>query len=152
VLLTGVPVLHGAEKVLDCIEQVGGLAVCMENCSGLKPLLQDVDETLSDPLEAVAEKYFSIPCSVMTANDRRLESLRRLSAQYRPQCIVDLSWQACLTYDVESARIKALAEELHLPFLRISTDYSPSDAARIALRLEALFEIVRSRPGPATPS
>ena len=148
VLLTGVPTVHGAEKVVDCIESVGGLVVCMENCTGLKPLLEDIDEAAVDPLEAIARKYFAIPCSVMTPNDARLESLRRLCRQYRPQCIIDLSWQACLTYDVESARIKALAErELGLPYLRISTDYSPGDAGRIALRVEALFESVRSRGG-----
>ncbi len=114
VLLTGVPVLHGAEKIVDLIEGAGGLVVCMENCTGLKPLLQDVDETLADPLDAIAEKYFSLPCSVMTPNDRRLESLRRLARQYRPQCVIDFSWQACLTYDVESARIKDLARRARL--------------------------------------
>ena len=30
-----------------------------------------------------------------------------------------------------------------LPYLRIGTDYSSSDSARIAVRLEALFETVR---------
>ena len=152
VLLTGVPVLHGAQKVVDIIESSGGLVVCMENCTGLKPLLQDVDETLADPLDALAEKYFSLPCSVMTTNDRRLESLRRLTKQYRPDCIIDLAWQACLTYDVESTRVKDLAQrELHLPFLRISTDYSPNDAARISLRVEALFETARAREGDTCP-
>jgi benzoyl-CoA reductase/2-hydroxyglutaryl-CoA dehydratase subunit BcrC/BadD/HgdB len=152
VLLTGVPVLHGAQKVVDIIESSGGLVVCMENCTGLKPLLQDVDETIADPLDALAEKYFSLPCSVMTPNDRRLESLRRLTQQYRPDCVIDLAWQGCLTYDVESARVKDLAQrELRLPFLRISTDYSPNDATRIALRVEALFETARAREGDARP-
>ena len=32
-----------------------------------------------------------------------------------------------------------------LPYLRIETDYSPSDSARIAVRVEALFETVRGR-------
>jgi benzoyl-CoA reductase/2-hydroxyglutaryl-CoA dehydratase subunit BcrC/BadD/HgdB len=63
VLLTGVPVLHGAQKVVDIIESSGGLVVCMENCTGLKPLLQDVDETIADPLDALAEKYFSLTAS-----------------------------------------------------------------------------------------
>jgi benzoyl-CoA reductase/2-hydroxyglutaryl-CoA dehydratase subunit BcrC/BadD/HgdB len=53
---------------------------------------------------------------------------------------------------VESSRVKTLAQrELHLPFLRISTDYSPNDAARIALRVEALFETARDRQGDAHP-
>jgi benzoyl-CoA reductase/2-hydroxyglutaryl-CoA dehydratase subunit BcrC/BadD/HgdB len=40
--------------------------------------------------------------------------------------------------------VRRLAEkELHVPYLRIETDYSPSDSARIATRVEALFETVR---------
>ena len=151
VLLTGVPTVTGAERVLEIIEQSGGRLVAMENCTGLKPILEDVDAAASDPLRALAEKYFHLPCSVMTPNHRRLETLRRLIADYRPDCVIELIWQACLTYDVESHRVRRLAEEeAGLPYLRIETDYSPSDSARIAVRVEALFETVRGRrPAPA---
>jgi benzoyl-CoA reductase/2-hydroxyglutaryl-CoA dehydratase subunit BcrC/BadD/HgdB len=146
VLMTGVPMVHGAERVLDIIESHGGLVVCMDNCTGLKPILEDVDETADDPILALAEKYLRLPCSVMTKNDRRMEVLRELTAQYHPECIIELIWQACLTYDVESYLVKELAEkELGLPYLRIETDYSPSDSTRITLRVEALFETVRQK-------
>ena len=89
----------------------------------------------------------------MTPNDRRLDLLRRLAADYRPECVIELIWQACLTYDVESHRVRRLAEEeLGLPYLRIETDYSPSDSARIAMRVEALLETVRARGEPAAPA
>jgi benzoyl-CoA reductase/2-hydroxyglutaryl-CoA dehydratase subunit BcrC/BadD/HgdB len=147
VLLTGVPTVTGAERVLEIIEQSGGQLVAMENCTGLKPILEDVDAMALDPLWALAEKYFHLPCSVMTPNHRRLETLRRLIADYRPDCVIELIWQACLTYDVESHWVRRLAEEeAGLPYLRIETDYSPSDSARIAVRVEALFETVRGRP------
>jgi benzoyl-CoA reductase/2-hydroxyglutaryl-CoA dehydratase subunit BcrC/BadD/HgdB len=146
VLMTGVPVVHGAERVVEIIESHGGLIVCMDNCTGLKPILEDVDETAADPIVALAEKYFRLPCSVMTKNSRRLDLLRDLARQYRAQCVIDLIWQACLTYDVESYFVKKLAEQdLGIPYLRIETDYSPGDSARIALRVEALFETVRQR-------
>jgi benzoyl-CoA reductase/2-hydroxyglutaryl-CoA dehydratase subunit BcrC/BadD/HgdB len=146
VLMTGVPMAHGAERVIEIIENSGGLVVAMENCTGIKPILEDVATNGTDPLHAIAEKYFHLPCSVMTRNDRRLETLRELARDYRAQCIIELVWQACLTYDVESYRARKLAEdELGLPYLRIETDYSPSDSARIAVRVEALFETVRTR-------
>jgi benzoyl-CoA reductase/2-hydroxyglutaryl-CoA dehydratase subunit BcrC/BadD/HgdB len=148
VLMTGVPVVHGAERVVEIIESHGGRIVCMDNCTGLKPILEDVDETTADPIVALAEKYFRLPCSVMTKNSRRLDVLRDLARQYRAQCVIDLIWQACITYDVESYFVKRLAEQdLCVPYLRIETDYSPSDSARIALRVEALFETVRQRAG-----
>ncbi len=151
VLMTGVPMVRGAERVLDIIEDNGGLVVAMENCTGLKPLLEDVDENAPDPLRALTEKYFHLPCSVMTRNDRRLENLRQLAEMYRPECVVELIWQACITYDVESYRVRRLVEkEFGLPYLRIETDYSPSDSARIAVRVEALFETIRAeRTGEA---
>jgi benzoyl-CoA reductase/2-hydroxyglutaryl-CoA dehydratase subunit BcrC/BadD/HgdB len=146
VLMTGVPIVHGAERVLDLIEERGGLVVCMENCTGLKPILDDVDATAADPVRALAEKYFSLPCSVKTKNEARVESLRKLAAEYRPECVIELVWQACLTYDIESYRIKRFTEkELGVPYLRIETDYSPSDSARIEVRVEALFETVKGK-------
>lgn len=140
VLLTGVPTVHGAEKVIELIENAGGTVVCMENCTGIKPIIEDIPADAPDPLRALAEKYFHLPCSVMTANNGRMDLLKTLIADYRPDCIVDLVWQGCLTYDVEAYWIKQLADKAGLPYLKIVTDYSPSDAARLALRIEALLE------------
>jgi benzoyl-CoA reductase/2-hydroxyglutaryl-CoA dehydratase subunit BcrC/BadD/HgdB len=145
VLMTGVPMAHGAERVLALAEQCGGIVVAQENCTGLKSVMDDVDPHAPDLMRAIAEKYFHLPCSVMTPNERRMDLLRRLAREYRAQAVVELVWQACLTYDVESRRVRRLAEEdLGLPYLRIETDYSPSDSARIAVRIEALMETVRA--------
>ena len=161
VLMTGVPMVQGAEWVLDLVEQRGGLVVCLESCTGVKPILDDVREDAPDPVAALAEKYYHLPCSVMSPNEDRLALLRRLAREYRADCIVDLVWQACLTYDVESYAIKRLAEdELGLPFLHIGTDYSVADSARVEVRVDALFESVRplgrsgrgARPGAPGPA
>ena len=149
VLLTGVPIVHGAERVLELIERCGSVVVCMENCTGLKPILEDVDlNNEPDPIRAIGQKYYHLPCSVMTPNPRRFETLRELATRFRPQCVIELVWQACLTYDVESYRVRKLVEEeLHLPYLKITTDYSQSDSARITGRVEALLEMVRANLG-----
>lgn len=146
VLMTGVPVPHMAERVVDLIEGHGGLIVAMENCTGLKPIMEDVDENDPDPLAAIARKYLHLPCSVMTPDFGRLELLESLASAYRPDCVVELIWQACLTYDIESRLVRERVEQkMRLPYLRIETDYSPSDSKRIVLRLEALFESARAR-------
>ena len=141
VIVTGVPMPHGAEKVITIIEEIGGIVVCQENCTGVKPIIENVDET-GDPLDAIARKYFDIPCSVMTPNTARTDLLKQLCEEYRPDCVIDvIIWQACLTYDVESFNVRKLCEEeLHVPYMKIETDYFPSDAARITNRLQALFE------------
>jgi benzoyl-CoA reductase/2-hydroxyglutaryl-CoA dehydratase subunit BcrC/BadD/HgdB len=147
VLLTGVPLVHGAQRVLELIEEQGGIVVAMENCTGLKPVMEEIAVGGGDPLAALAETYFHLPCSVMTPNSRRLELLRRLIADYRPQCVIELVWQGCLTYDVESALVRQMVqEELHLGYLKIQTDYSPSDSARLGTRIQALLETLPPHP------
>jgi benzoyl-CoA reductase/2-hydroxyglutaryl-CoA dehydratase subunit BcrC/BadD/HgdB len=146
VLLTGVPIPHGSEKVMDIIESNTGLVVCQENCTGLKPILEDVQEDAPNPLEALAEKYFHIPCSVMTPNEKRLDTLRTLIHEYKAECVIELIWHACITYDVESSFVRNMVEEeMGLSYMKIETDYSPSDTARIAMRVQALFETVRGK-------
>lgn len=145
VLVTGVPMPHGAEKVIQIIEDAGGIVVCQENCTGVKPIVDNVDEE-GDPLDAIARKYFNIPCSVMTPNTGRIELLRNLCSEFRPDCVVDLVWQACITYDVESFAVRKFCEdEAHLPYMKIETDYFPSDSARISNRIQALFETASAR-------
>ncbi len=142
ILLTGVPAPHGAEKVLDIIEAAGATVSVQETCTGLKPLLEDVDET-GDPLEAIARKYYHLPCSCMTPNTRRLETIDRLIGEFHPDGVVDLVWHACLTYDVESAVLKRHLDADHgLPYLKIVTDFSPSDSQQLRLRIETFIAML----------
>lgn len=58
--------------------------------------------------------------------------------------VVDLTWQACHTYNVESYRIgKFVEKNFHLPFLHIETDYSDSDTEQLRVRIEAFLEIMK---------
>jgi benzoyl-CoA reductase/2-hydroxyglutaryl-CoA dehydratase subunit BcrC/BadD/HgdB len=104
-----------------------------------------VKET-GDPIMAIAEKYFHLPCSVMTANRGRFDLLDRIIREYRPQAVIDLVWQGCLTYDVEARLVQEhIAKKHRLPFLKLVTDYSPSDSAQLKVRIQALLEMVRNR-------
>ena len=145
IMMTGVPMPHGAEKVLDIIEAAGATVVAQENCTGLKPLYEDVSEE-GDPLEAIARKYFHLPCSCMTPNSGRFALIDGLIEEFRPDGIVDLIWQSCLTYDVESEVLKRHVEKKYgLPLLKFVTDYSPSDVQQLRLRVEAFLAMTSSR-------
>jgi len=147
ILMTGVPMPHGAEKVIDLVEAAGAVVVAQESCTGLKPLYEDVAED-GDPLEAVARKYIHLPCSCMTVNDGRLDLLDDLVFEFEPDGIIDLVWQACLTYDVESVRVRRHMEQKYgLPMLKIVTDYSPSDSQQLRLRIEAFVAMLKERGG-----
>jgi benzoyl-CoA reductase/2-hydroxyglutaryl-CoA dehydratase subunit BcrC/BadD/HgdB len=145
VLLTGVPIPHGAERVMNLLEAEGGVVVCQENCTGLKPIYVDIPEDTPDPIEAIADFYWHLPCSVLTPNTLRQTLLAQWARDSKAECIVEIIWQCCLTYDIESSMTRELASKLGLPYLRIETDYSPNDNARISLRIAALYETARGR-------
>ncbi|WP_432736700.1 double-cubane-cluster-containing anaerobic reductase [Maridesulfovibrio sp. FT414] len=141
ILLTGCPVGKGSEKAVTIAEELGAHVVCMENCSGLKGLTLPVDEE-GDPYEAIARRYLQVPCSCMTPNHGREESIRELAAVYEVDAIIDLTWIGCHTYNAESTTLGRFVErEMGLPFLHIETDYSESDAEQLRTRIEAFMEL-----------
>jgi benzoyl-CoA reductase/2-hydroxyglutaryl-CoA dehydratase subunit BcrC/BadD/HgdB len=141
--MTGCPTGVGVEKVVRIIEELGGAVVCQEACSGIKPIADLVEET-GEPLAAIARKYLALPCSCMTPNERRTDLLRRLIPDFHVAGVVDLVWTACHTYNVESHLVRRMVtEEMHLPYLKVETDYSPSDREQLAARLEAFLELLR---------
>jgi benzoyl-CoA reductase/2-hydroxyglutaryl-CoA dehydratase subunit BcrC/BadD/HgdB len=142
ILLTGCPIGSGSEKVLKILEESGASVVALENCTGYKGLDVMVDED-KDPITAIAEKYLSTPCSCMTPNNGRLDLIKRLAVEYQVDGVVDLTWQACHTYNIESFTVKNFVkDQLDLPFLQIETDYSDSDAGQIKVRVEAFLETI----------
>ena len=55
------PIVHGAERVLELIEDAGAVVVAMENCTGLKPILDDVDLDEPDPASRHRPEILSPP-------------------------------------------------------------------------------------------
>ncbi|MCL5406641.1 MAG: 2-hydroxyacyl-CoA dehydratase family protein [Deltaproteobacteria bacterium] len=144
ILLTGSPVGKGCEKVLRMIEECGGAVVCMENCTGVKGADLLVDEEEKDPFLAIARRYLQIPCSCITPNTGRTALLDTIIAEFRVDAVVDLTWQCCHTYNIESRVIGDLVENDHnLPFLHIETDYGSSDVEQLRTRIEAFLEMAR---------
>ncbi|HWP96845.1 MAG TPA: double-cubane-cluster-containing anaerobic reductase [Syntrophomonadaceae bacterium] len=142
VLLTGCPVGLGSEKVITLVEELGARVVAMENCSSYKALelLTPCDEP--DPIKALAQKYIRIPCSCMSPNEYRLELLERMVGQFSVDAVIDLTWQACHTYNIEAMKVSELVKSLGLPYLHLESDYSGSDLESLKLRIEALLEMV----------
>ncbi len=140
ILVTGCPT-GGVEKVIEAIENAGGLVVCYENCGGQKELGYLVDES-KDPLEALAEKYLAIGCSVMSPNPHRMEALKHLVQRYRVDGVVEVLLTACHTYAVESYSVRNLVQSLGKKYLLVETDYSKSDREQLSTRMDAFVEML----------
>jgi benzoyl-CoA reductase/2-hydroxyglutaryl-CoA dehydratase subunit BcrC/BadD/HgdB len=143
VLVSGCPVGGDASKIFMVIEEAGGTVVAMEACSGMKGYSIHIDEDSDDPIDALAKAYLKIPCSCMTPNQRRFDTLDEMIERFRPNACIDVILQACHSYNVESHRIEQhVRSKYQLPFLKIETDFTESDRAMIKTRVEALFESI----------
>jgi benzoyl-CoA reductase/2-hydroxyglutaryl-CoA dehydratase subunit BcrC/BadD/HgdB len=143
VLVTGCPVGGDALKVFKIIEDVGGLIVAPDACTGIKAFMGEIEENTDDPIAAIAKRYLQIPCACMTPNKRRLTSLTGMIERFRPDAVVDFVLTACHSYNVESYKVGRHVTEQHgLPYLKIESNYSDNDEGQIRTKIEALFEIV----------
>jgi len=142
VIVTGVPTGVGAEKVIKIIEECGAAVVYIENCAGMKQFVTLIDES-KPAMEAIAEKYLGTPCSCMSPNPIRMELLGALVDEYQADGVVDIVWQGCHTYNVESRLLKEeLKKKGNVQFLHIETDYSQGDAEQIKTRVQAFLEMM----------
>lgn len=142
ILITGCPIGGATEKVVKLIEENGGVVVCFENCSGVKGNYVLVDEE-KEPMEALTEKYLSVPCSCMSPNNDRLKLISTLIDEYKADGVIDVILQACHTYNVESYSVKRhVTANNGIPYLSLETDYSQTDVEQLKTRIAAFIEML----------
>jgi len=140
VLWTGLGNSLGCDKVLRLVEECGGVVVCQEGCGGVTREDNLVDET-KDPLEAIAERYLKVTCACMTPNNTRFEQIDHLIRDYSVEGVLDLTWQSCHAFNIESHRVAEIVKgKFGLPYLHIVTDYSQSDIGPLRVRIEGFIE------------
>lgn len=143
ILVTGCPIGGATEKIITAVEENGGVVVAYENCSGAKSIDKLVDEENPDVYQALAERYLAIGCSVMTPNPNRLELLQRLIDEYQVDGVVEMTLQACHTYNVETLAIrKFVNEKMGLPYINVETDYSQADVGQLNTGIAAFLEML----------
>ena len=143
IVITGCPIGGVTEKVIKAIEDNGGVVVAMENCVGAKQYDRLIDEDAEDIWEATAYRYLQIGCSVMTPNPNRYDLLGRTIDEYKADGVLEMTLQACHTYNVESKSIeKFCTEEKHVPYFHVETDYSTADVAQLNTRIAAFIEML----------
>ena len=143
ILITGCPMGGATEKVIEAIENNGGVVVTYENCSGAKAIEREVKENTDDIYGAIADRYLGIGCSVMTPNNNRFKLLDEMIDEYKVDGVVEMVLQACHTYSVESKSVRRfVTHDKEIPYIYIETDYSKTDVGQLNTRLAAFVEML----------
>ena len=142
ILITGCPIGGATEKVIRAVEDNGGVVVAYENCGGAKSIDKMVDENAEDIYDAIARRYLNIGCSVMTPDKNRFELMDRLLEEYQVDGVVEMTLQACHTYNVESLAIRRHVNQKGIPYIAVETDYSQADIGQLNTRITAFLEML----------
>ena len=142
VVLTGCPSNGVINKVAKAIDENGGIVVVNDSCVGERTNRFQIDPEADDIYGALADKYLDINCSIMSPNDGRMKNTVEMAKKYEADGVIDMVLNCCHTFNVESALMQRACEEAGLPYMKIETDYSQSDAGQIDTRIAAFIETI----------
>lgn len=146
ILITGCPMGGDSSKIIDIIEENGGVVVAFENCTGAKAQDRLVDEEKQDLYQALAERYLATGCAVMTPNDNRIELLGRIIDEFHVDGVIEMILQGCHSNSIESVSVKYFVdEEKNIPYMAVTTDFSQEDVGYLSTRITAFLEMIGCR-------
>lgn len=143
ILVTGCPLSGLFTKILNAIEQNGGVAVCLETCEVMKSAVRHFDTEKEDVYAALADCYQNTACAIMAPNTLRFQLIEYLVKEYHVDGILDILLTTCHPYTVECDKMNRLCKHhLHIPYIPISTDTSESDIGQLITRITAFMEML----------
>ncbi len=145
-MLAGGIVADGDRRLLDLLEQeIGARIVVEDNCTGLTPLYNDIDEQ-KDPFVALAEGYLDrAPCARMKPLTDRIDFSGRLAQEYDVEGVIYYYLKFCPCYGQTKNEFLRHYQALGLPVLEVPSDYSQSDLGQLKTRVEAFVEVFHER-------
>ena len=78
----------------------------------------------------------------MTPDNNRIELMGRLLEEYNIEGVVEMTLQACHTYNIEAKSIEKFVKSKGLPYIHVVTDYSQADIGQLDTRIAAFLEMI----------
>jgi benzoyl-CoA reductase/2-hydroxyglutaryl-CoA dehydratase subunit BcrC/BadD/HgdB len=147
-MVSGSIMADGDRRLVELIEdEIGARVVVEDHCTGLKPFTHTVRET-GDPFQALADGYLDqAPCARMKPLDDSVNLTGGLAQEYDVEGVVYVYLKFCACYGVTKLEFISHLQQLGIPVLEISSDYSSSDHGQLRTRVEAFIEVLTERRG-----
>jgi len=146
-LLVGPNVAFGYYKVLELVNEAGGLIVGEEICERVKFYWQNVQNN-GDLVNALAKRYLKdrLPCAFMRESAvKRFEFIKNMAKEFNVTGIIWYQLLYCDTYDIESYYFIKEMEKLRIPVLKLESDYDILDRGPLRTRIETFIETLKGR-------
>jgi benzoyl-CoA reductase subunit C len=138
--------LNNAEFI-QSIEQIGGLVVTDELCTGTRywsdPVaVGDHDE----PLRAIARRYLNnFPCARMYPSEERFQRMLNLIREFRVDGVISQTIRYCSPYSNDLPLLSDVLSQNGVPMLSLDVEYGTSGSGQILTRVQAFLEMLEAR-------
>ncbi len=149
IYIAGSPSIFPNLKIPTLVEEMDGLVVADESCTGDRYLYDPVGSTeknLSDQMLNIGARYLApCVCPSFTPNEDRLTLIRRMATDFSVDGVLYHVLKGCVVYDFEVNRVERTLRDDHIPLLRVETDYNPEDVEQLRTRVEAFIEMLKTK-------
>ena len=150
ILITGPNIALGDYKVLDLIEESGGMVVAEDIAEGVLFYWENVAKN-GDPTAALVDRYLNrrtVNCSFIRPNmDRHFDFIIKLAKDFAVDGIVWYQLRMCETWDIESFFLadRMKQKKAPLPMLKLDSEYDIADRGPLKTRIETFIESLKGR-------
>ena len=147
ILLTGPNFAKGDYKVVELVEESGGMVVVEEACEGVRYYWENVEND-GDSVTALGKRYLTkrTPCAFMNASaKKRFDFIMNLVKEFRVDGVIWYHLLYCETYDIESFFMAKKMGEAGIPMLKIQTDYEAAEIGPLRTRIETFIEMLKRK-------
>lgn len=133
-------------EFIRSIEEIGGLVVTDELCTGTRYWSDPVILDNRPPLEAISRRYLSnFPCGRMVPSDERFNRILQLAREYRVDGVISQVIRYCVPYAHDLPLITARLQQIGVPTLALDVEYGTSGSGQIRTRVQAFLEMLETR-------
>jgi len=142
-LVNGSPLNN--QDFIQAIEELGGLVVIDELCTGIRYWWEGVDSA-ADPIKAITHRYLhNFPCPRMEPSQDRTERSLKIARDYRIDGVVTQMVRYCVPWTMEQPLQRMAFEETGIPVLELDLEYGTPATGPIRTRIQAFVEMLEAR-------
>jgi benzoyl-CoA reductase subunit C len=130
---------------LKVFEDQGGLVVADSLCFGSRIMWKDVDETCSDPLDALARYHLGgkPPCArIIGEYPRRVDFIRNMIREFKVDAVVSERLMFCDVSGYEQYMLGSDLKEDGVPHLKLDREYMLGGLGQMRTRVQAFLESI----------
>jgi bzd-type benzoyl-CoA reductase N subunit len=129
---------------LKVIEDVGGIVVGDYLCFGTRAIWNLVDETIPDPIDALAKRYMErLSCPRMMGDyPRRFNFIKDIITDYQVDGLVCTRLTFCELWGGENYMLREDTKKLGIPTLVLEREHKLDAIGQLKTRIQAFLEVL----------